>query len=89
MGKSFGTYELITIEPINEFNHYYYFYTWQTVRSCKIQKPMPDKMRLLILDREETPISVRLIWPWTYIYRKYFKQNFAYGRRIKWEKEKI
>ena len=89
MSNSFGTYELITIEPINGFNHYYYFHTWQTVRSCKIQKPMPDKMRLLILDREETPISVKLIMPWTYFYRKYIKKYFAFGEKIKWEKEKI
>lgn len=87
MSNNFGTYELITTEPINGFNHYYYFHTWQTVRSCEIQRPMPDKMRLLILNREETPISVKLITPWTYIYRKYIKKHFIFGRRIKWEKE--
>lgn len=85
-------YELITIEPICGFYHYYYFTTWQTVRnSKKLAKPIPDKMRILIDDRYETLIDTRLIDPLKWIYRKYFKKraSFHLGQRIDWEKEEI
>lgn len=85
--KNYGTYELKTIEPLTGIMKYYYFYTWRTVRTCKLQKPIPDKMRILIEDREEELIEINLLNPITYFYRKYIKVYFTGGERVNWEKE--
>lgn len=88
---NFGTYELQTIEPISGFTNYYYFTSWQTIRNCKeLTNAYPDTIRLLVVDREETPVSIRFINnPVEYIYKKYIKHplSFPFGSRINWKKE--
>ena len=90
--KNFGMYELITMEPVSGYYHYYYFCTWgQAVRSTKMQRPIPEKIRLLVDDRYETPIRITILSPLQYLYRKYLKKGwtFSWGYRIHWEKEEL
>lgn len=85
-------YELRTIDPINGNTLYYYFSTWQTIRNAKkLAKPIPDKIRILVEDREESLVTVELIDPLKYFYRKFLKNpySFWFGYRVNWEKEEI
>ena len=86
-------FELITVEPICNYSCYYYFATGthNAPRSLEMTNAYPDGLRLLIEDREETPVTLECIDFFTYIYRKYIKQrgHFRYGERINWEKEEL
>lgn len=85
-------YELITIEPTCGYYHYYYFTTWRTVRNPKrLAEPIPEKIRILIEDRDERLIDTKLINPFQYFHKKFIKKRvlFHCGQRINWEKEEI
>lgn len=86
-----GYYELTTIN-FNDTHHYYYFYSPRAIRNPKSALNYgcaPDAVRLLIQDKEETPVHVAFISPFNYFYRKYFKKrrSFIFGYRCDWEKE--
>ena len=86
-------YEMIIIEPICGWNEYCYFFTDKhfPVRSKKNCKPIPDKLRILIEDRECWISEIKVINVFQYFYRKYFKKkaSFLFGYRYNWEREKI
>ena len=86
-------FELVTLEPICGFHEYYYFMAFgkHCPRSTKLDNHYPDKLRMLIEDREETPFTLNCIDVFTYIYRKYIKRRgrFLWGERVNWEKEEL
>ena len=86
-------FELVTLEPICGFHEYYYFMAFgkRCPRSIKLDNHYPNKLRMLIEDREETPFTLNCIDFFTYIYRKYIKQRgrFLWGERVNWEKEEL
>lgn len=86
-------FELVTLEPICGFHEYYYFMAFGKCcpRSTKLDNHYPNKLRMLIEDREETPFTLNCIDFFTYIYRKYIKQRgrFLWGERVNWEKEEL
>lgn len=86
-------FQLVTLESICESYRYYYFMAVGACcpRSLKLDNNYPDKLRLLIGDREETPFTLERIGFFTYIYRKYIKRHgrFPWGERVEWEKEEL
>ncbi len=86
-------FELVTVEPICNYSCYYYFATGRhnAPRSLEMTNKYPDELRLLIEDREETPIILECIDFFTYIYRKFIKNKHSYlfGYRVNWEKEEL
>ena len=56
-------FELVTLEPICGYSCYYYFATGKhnAPRSLEMTNKYSDKLRLLIEDREETPIILECI----------------------------
>lgn len=84
-------YEIITIEPICGFEHAYYVQTYSSINSLENKNPIPQKVRLLIEDREEHIIKVNhLLW-WKWFYLKHIHHNWIhpmYCFRIDWEKER-
>ena len=86
-------FQLITLEPIGGFYEYYFFTAFgkRCPRSTKLDNNYPDKLRLLIEDREETPFTLECIDFFTYVYRKYIKRRgrFLWGERVNWEKEEL
>lgn len=86
-------FELVTLEPIAGFHEYYYFtgIGAHCPHSLKLDNNYPDKLRLLIEDREETPFRLNCIDLSTYLYRKYIKKGgrFLFGERVDWEKEEL
>lgn len=86
-------FELVTLEPICGYSCYYYFATGthNAPRSLKMTNKYPDGLRLLIEDREETPVALECIDFFTYIYRKFIKNKhaFMFGYRVNWEKEEL
>ena len=86
-------FELVTFEPVCGFYHYYYFYPVGAChpRSLKLDSNYPAKLRILIEDRDETPISLIRISFFQYIYNKYLRKAGAFhcGNRINWEKEEL
>lgn len=86
-------FEFVTLEPICGFHEYYYFMTFgkRCPRSTKLDNHYPDKLRILVEDREETPFTLNCIDVFTYIYRKYIKKRgrFLWGERVNWEKEEL
>ena len=86
-------FQLVTLEPICGFHEYYFFMAFgsRCPRSTKLDNKYPDKLRLLIEDREETPFTLECIDFFTYIYRKYIKRRgrFLWGERVNWEKEEL
>lgn len=72
------------------FYFYYYFYCNKPIRSIKTALNSgyaPDKLRLLIDDTYKTPVSVRRLSLFEYLYLKKFKRHFYLGWREKWEKK--
>ena len=86
-------FQLVTLEPICGFHEYYFFAAFgkRCPRSTKLDNKYPDKLRILIEDREETPFTLECIDFFTYIYRKYIKKrgSFLWGERVNWEKEEL
>lgn len=87
-----GFYELKCMNEMG-FYTYYYFYSpcvihnFKTALNCGCA---PDAMRIVVDDREESPIEIRFIHNvFEYIYKKYFKKagTFRLGYRVDWEKE--
>lgn len=87
-----GFYELECLDWFG-FSTYYYFYSHREIRSPKTalnRGCAPDAMRIIVDDREEEPIKIRVIHNiFEYIYKKYFKKagTFKMGYRVDWEKE--
>lgn len=87
-----GYYELKTIDSQGFYN-YYYFYSLREIcdfKSALNRGCAPDAIRLLVDDKYETPVSIRLVHNiFEYIYLKYFKKagTFHLGYRSNWEKE--
>ena len=87
-----GCYELACID-LDGFFKYYYFISFKTIKTPKSalnRGYAPDKIKILVRDREEKPASIKLYNPLTYVYNKYLKKGgFIFGRRVNWEKEEI
>ena len=89
-----GFYELKCFDAFG-FVVYYYFYSSRAPRSPKAvlnKGYAPEKMRLLIEDREDEPFAIRFVHnPFEYFYLKYFKRigTFLWGYRLNWEKEEL
>lgn len=90
-----GFYELKCIDAF-DFPVYYYFYSPRAIRNPKGALKSgyaPDKLRLLVDDREDSPCGIRFIHnPFEYIYLKYFKKAGTFkfgGYRLNWEKEEL
>lgn len=90
-----GLYELKCIDAFG-FPVYYYFYSPRAIRNPKGALKSgcaPDKLRLLVEDREDSPCGVRFVHnPFEYIYLKYFKKAGTFkfdGYRLDWEKEEL
>ena len=90
-----GFYELECIDAFG-FPVYYYFYSPRTIRNPKGALKYgyaPDKVRLLVDDREDFPCGIRFVHnPFEYIYLKYFKRAGTFkgcGYRLDWEKEEL
>lgn len=87
-----GFYELKTID-FQGFYNYYYFYSPRAIRNPKSALNSgcaPDGVRLLVDDRNETPVTIRFMHNiFEYFYLKYFKKagTFHLGWRCNWEKE--
>ena len=86
-----GFYELKCMDRMG-FYTYYYFYSPRAIRNPKMalnRGYAPDAMRLVVDDREETPIKIRFMHNiFEYIYKKYFKTaTFRLGYRVDWGKE--
>ncbi|MDY5068253.1 MAG: hypothetical protein SPE58_05880 [Lactobacillus johnsonii] len=87
-----GFYELECVDRFG-FSTYYYFYSHCAISNLKTalnRGRAPDAMRIVVDDREETPIKIRVIHNiFEYIYKKYFKKagTFRMGYRVDWEKE--
>lgn len=88
-----GFYELKCIDWMG-FYTYYYFYSPRAICNPKMalnRGYASDAMRLVIDDREESPIEIRFIYNiFEYIYKKHFKKagTFRLGYRVDWEKER-
>lgn len=88
-----GFYELKCMDRMG-FYTYYYFYSPRIIRYPKIalnRGYAPDAMRLVIDDKEESPLEIKFIHNiFKYIYKKYFKKagTFILGYRVDWEKER-
>ena len=87
-------FQLITLEPIRGGSYRYYFFVGfgkHCPRSEKLDNKYPNKLKLLIEDRNEIPFSLHCISFFTYIYRKYIKRRGCFwdGERINWEKEEL
>lgn len=88
-----GFYELKCLDKMG-FYTYYYFYSPRTIRNLKKvlnRGYASDAMRLVIDDREESPIEIKFIHNiFEYIYKKYFKKagTFKLGYRVDWKKER-
>ena len=85
-------FQLVTLEPVCGFHKYYFFTAGKhCLHSFKLDNNYPDKLRLLIEDGEEIPVTLECINFFTYIYRKYIKRNgcFSLGYRVNWEKEEL
>ena len=77
--------------------HYNFLLFYYFCSPCAICNPKaalkrgyaPDAMRLVVDDREESPIEIRFIDMFEYIYKKYFKKarTFRLGYRVDWKKE--
>ncbi len=90
-----GFYELQCVDSFG-FPVYYYFYSPRTIRNPKgalKRGYAPDKLRILVDDREDTPCGVRFVHnPFEYFYLKYFKKAGTFkfsGFRVNWEKEDL
>jgi len=87
-----GFYELKCMDGMG-FYTYYYFYSPRAIRNPKMalnRGYVSDAMRLVVDDREESPIEIRFMHNiFEYIYKKYFKKagTFRLGYRVNWEKE--
>ena len=87
-----GFYELTCVD-FQGFFTYYYFYSPRTIRNLKVALNngyAPDRVRLIIDDGEESPVTIRFMHNiFEYIYLKYFKKRrtFIFGYRVDWEKE--
>ena len=86
-----GFYELKCMDKMG-FYTYYYFYSPRAICNPKVALKRgyaSDAMRLVVDDREESPIEIRFIDMFEYIYKKYFKKagTFRLGYRVDWEKE--
>lgn len=73
------------------FEYYYCIADARRLRSARAAKTnaIPDKCRLVMDDRYAEPCAVTPLGLPQYIWRKYFKRRFHWGKRINWEKEKI
>jgi hypothetical protein len=91
INKKMYFFQLVTLEPICGFHKYYYFMATggRCPRFIKLDSNYPDKLRLLVEDREETPLTLECIDFFTYLYRKYIKKCFLWGERVNWEKEEL
>ena len=90
-----GFYELKCIDTFG-FPVYYYFYSPRTIRNLTnalTSGYAPDKLRILVDDREDWPCGIRFVHnPFEYIYLKYFKKAGTFkgcGYRLNWEKEEL
>lgn len=85
-------FELVTSEPVCGWWQYYFFYQWKdcSPRSIELTYYYPDKLRELVKDRNEEPLTLRHISFSDYIYKKYIKRpwQFSFGYRVNWKKEK-
>lgn len=85
-----GFYELVCLDSFG-FYTYYYFYSPRAIRNPKSALKngyAPDAVRILVDDREETPLNIRFMHnPLKYVYKKYFQKVFSCGYRVNWEKE--
>lgn len=87
-----GFYEMKCMDDFG-FYTYYYFYSPRAIRNPKSALKYgyaPDSLRLLIDDREESPIEICFMHNiFEYIYKKYFKKagTFHLGYRVNWKKE--
>ena len=84
---SYYFFELRTLDQLS-FGRHYYFVSCKAIRNLNTTN-FPQKIRLLIEDREETPVSIRPLNPFSYIWKKYFQKWNYKGVRVNWEKEKI
>lgn len=85
-------FEFVTLEPICGNHHYYYFTSTgaRCPQSAELNNQYPDKLRLLVEDREEIPFTLHCIDFFTYIYRKYVNSVYRpLGCRVDWEKEEL
>ena len=80
-----GFYEMKCMDNFG-FYTYYYFYSPRAIRNPKSALKYgyaPDSLRLLIDDREESPIEVRFMHNiFEYIYKKYFKRPYPNSMEI-------
>lgn len=85
-----GFYELRCIDHTGMYA-YYYFYSSRAIRNpagALRSGYAPDAMRLVVDDRKDNPIGIRLMHNiFEYFYNKYFKKYFSLGYRVDWEKE--
>lgn len=87
-----GFYELKCLDKMG-FYTYYYFYSPRAIRNPKsalYNGYAPDGMRIIVEDRDESPVAVRFMHnPFEYLYLKYFKKagTFRLGYRVNWKKE--
>lgn len=84
-------FEIKCLDYTGEWFEYYYCHCSCFLRGVKMAKTnaIPDKCRLVMDDRYAEPCAVRYLPPLKYLWYKYFKRRFHFGRRINWEKEKI
>ena len=87
-----GYYELTCMDWMGYYT-YYYFYSPRTISDPKValhRGYASDTMRIVVEDREESPIAVRQMYNiFEYVNKKYFKKagTFGMGYRVDWEKE--
>ena len=92
MFKNSYFYEIITLERDLGYQQAYYVYTIFPIQNLTNTSPIPDKVRLIIEDREERIIRINRLSFWKWIYLKYIHHNWIhpmYCFRVDWEKEEI
>ena len=86
-------YEIITsgFDANLGWENAYFVSTNTPIHNNNNQSPIPDKVRILIEDREETIIEIRRLNLVKYLYLKYKPNNFVkYDTiRVCWEKEAL
>lgn len=84
-------FEFVTEEPICGWLQYYFFCQWKdcSPSSTELTYCYPDKLRKLVKDRGEKPLTLRRIKFFDYIHKKYIKRpwQFLFGYRVNWKKE--
>lgn len=87
----FNLYEIKCTDYTGMWFEYYYCHATGRLNEYKrvLTNAVPDKVRLVIDDRYSDVTTISRLNPISFLYRKYIKRRFHWGRRINWEKEKI